>query len=583
MTTKRTLALAIVLMLAGSLLAWTVQTSGGSIEVKDVRWVGSNGTEMSGLLYIPDGVTNESPAPGILAIHGYINSRETQDGFAIEFARRGYVVLAADQTGHGYSDPPAFGNAFGGSDSLTFLRSLDIVDPDNIGLEGHSMGGWSVLIAAALQPDAYKSIVIEGSSTGTFGAPDATEDWPRNMAVVFSRYDEFSALMWGVENPKDAPSGEKMMAAFNTTNPVEIGKVYGSFDDGTARALYQPPVIHPGDHFSREAIGNAVDWFDQTLEGGNGLDSSNQTWFWKEFGNLLGAIGMVLLLFPVGALLLKRETFASLVNTPAEPKGATGIGWWISAAVFTVLPAATLFTFKDYPTTWEWEASALKPQNITTEVAVWALLVGLISIILFAVWHFAFNRGSDATMEDYGLTLNGRFHGIAVVKSLLLAFLIALSAYAALLACAFFFTVDFRFWVFAIKPMSTLGIRIFLTYLIPFVIFFLIVGVVLYGQLRKRAIAMWAEMLLVIGLLLAGFIGLLAWHYIPLLTGGTLGFPDESLWGIIAFQFIPLMSIVGTVSVYFYRKTAQVYVGAFLSAILVTWIVTASQATHFPF
>src|SRR2546428_14064146 len=70
---------------------------------------------MSGLLHTPRNATPKTPAPGILAVHGYINSRETQDGFAIEFARRGYVVLALDQTGHGYSDPPAFAGGFGGA------------------------------------------------------------------------------------------------------------------------------------------------------------------------------------------------------------------------------------------------------------------------------------------------------------------------------------------------------------------------------------------------------------------------------------------------------------------------------------
>ena len=103
---------------------------------------------MSGLLYIPPNATPQIPAPGILAVHGYINSRETQDGFAIEFARRGYVVLALDQTGHGYSDPPAFAGGFGGPDGLAYLRSLEFVDKNNIGLEGHSMGGWTVLAAA---------------------------------------------------------------------------------------------------------------------------------------------------------------------------------------------------------------------------------------------------------------------------------------------------------------------------------------------------------------------------------------------------------------------------------------------------
>ena len=170
------LVISLILVLLGSLLAWYVQTGGGKIKVIDVRFMGSNGVPMSGLLYIPPNATAETPAPGIVAIHGYINSRETQSPFAIEFARRGYVVLAVDQTGHGFSGGPAFANGFGGPDALRYLRSLDIVDPENIGLEGHSMGGWASLIAASVYPDDYKAIVLEGSSTGTLGAPDGTPD-----------------------------------------------------------------------------------------------------------------------------------------------------------------------------------------------------------------------------------------------------------------------------------------------------------------------------------------------------------------------------------------------------------------------
>ena len=145
-------------------------------QIHDVRFKGAKGNTMSALLYIPPNATAQTPAPGILAVHGYINSRETQDGFAIEFARRGYVVLALDQTGHGYSDPPAFANGFGGPDGLAHLRSLDIVDKTNIGLEGHSMGGWTVLAAATAMPNDYKSMVLEGSSTGKPFAADGTPD-----------------------------------------------------------------------------------------------------------------------------------------------------------------------------------------------------------------------------------------------------------------------------------------------------------------------------------------------------------------------------------------------------------------------
>jgi pimeloyl-ACP methyl ester carboxylesterase len=212
--------IALAFILIGGFFANQVQTGGGDIEVRDVRFMGHTfsgnpgGPQleepkhvmMSGLLYIPRGVSSKNKAPGILAVHGYYNSRETQDGFAIEFARRGYVVLAIDQPGHGYSDPPAFANGFGGIDGLSYLRSLDFVDTDNIALEGHSMGGWAISIAAAIMPDSYKSMVLASSALGLkmFGVPDGTPTYPRNMALLYSLYDEFSGFFWDAPVPKDS-------------------------------------------------------------------------------------------------------------------------------------------------------------------------------------------------------------------------------------------------------------------------------------------------------------------------------------------------------------------------------------------
>ena len=48
-------------------------------------------------------------------------------------------------------------------------------------------------------------------------------------------------------------------------------------------------------------------WFQRDLQGGNSLPPENQIWIWKEIGNLIALAGMVLLLFPVGALLLKHQ------------------------------------------------------------------------------------------------------------------------------------------------------------------------------------------------------------------------------------------------------------------------------------
>src|SRR6185437_12730543 len=79
------------LVVAGALFAHLVQTAG------DV------GVTFSALLYEPAAATPQHPAPAVLVSHGFINTREMQSPFAIELARRGFVVLAMDMEGHGYS------------------------------------------------------------------------------------------------------------------------------------------------------------------------------------------------------------------------------------------------------------------------------------------------------------------------------------------------------------------------------------------------------------------------------------------------------------------------------------------------
>lgn len=577
----RLLVVSLLLVLLGSLLANLIQTDGGKVEVRDVRFAGSNGLMMSGLLYIPEGATAETPAPGVVAIHGYINSRETQTGYAIEFARRGYVVLATDQTGHGYSDPPAFANGFGGPDALAYMRTLNFVDKDNIGLEGHSMGGWASVIAASVIPDGYQAIMLQGSSTGTYGAPDGTPTFPRNLGLVFSKYDEFAGLMWLTPRAQDIMTTDKLKAVFDTTDTVEVGRLYGSIEDGTARMLYQPVTNHPGDHLSRAAIGYAIDWFQQTLDGGNGLPPSNQVWFWKEIGTLVALIGMVMSLFAFGALLLRTRFFGVLRDPLPEMKGITGPGWWLGALLTAAIPALTFFPLQhlaDAP----WAPTALFPQNLTTGIMFWALGNGLITLVLFLLWHFLVNKKTGADADNYGLTWRERLSGSKIWRSFLLALAIAAFGYVQLLLVDFFFKTDFRFWVLAIKPLSPLQFRIFLGYLIPFTLFFLMLGVALNGQLRKN-VKMGTAMWINIALLIGGIVVLLLVQYIALFTTGLMAIPEEPLLTIVAYQFVPLLAIVALLTTFFFRKTGRVWTGAFLCAILITWIIVAGQATHFAF
>ncbi|SHN83158.1 alpha/beta hydrolase family protein [Bradyrhizobium erythrophlei] len=563
----------LVLILAGGAFAWVTQTSGG-IQVRDIRFTGAKGNTMSALLYVPPNATAQIPAPGILAVHGYINSRETQDGFAIEFARRGYVVLALDQTGHGYSDPPAFANGFGGPDGLAYLRSLEFVDKDNIGLEGHSMGGWTVLAAASAMPNDYKSMVLEGSSTGKPFAAEGTASWPRNAALIFAKYEEFPVLMWGVEKAADVTQSPKLQALFGASGAVEPGKEYGDKAQGTARVLYTPDITHPAEHISKEAIGYSLDWFARTLKGGTPLPADNQIWFRKELGTLIALIGFVALLLGVFDGLLEAPMFSHL-RLPQAADGSTPLetargGRWVGALLLSAfIPALTYYPAFALGGTFV-APSRFLPQGITNQILVWVIINGLIA---WALMRFAPKRASRS--------------GI-IGPSILIALATVAAGYAALWLCDWLFKIDFRFWIVALKLMSAKQFMIFLIYLLPITAFFVIALHVLHRNFSSLGASRGALYLTNILALTLGFIVLVGAQYLTLWLSGKLfnPIPDPSfvpLSTIVAIQFVPLLAVVAIIATFTWRRTGSSLPGALLSGLFVTWYVVAGTATQAAF
>jgi hypothetical protein len=218
----------------------------------------------------------------------------------------------------------------------------------------------------------------------------------------------------------------------------------------------------------------------------------------------------------------------------------------------------------------------------------WAVFNGLISLVLFLIWHYGFNRKTKATAKNYGITWDSGLEWGKIGKSFILAAIIALSGYLTLSFSDWLFKTDFRFWVFAVKLMTPLHFRMFLSYLIPFIFFCLMLSVVLSGQLRLKGkdgspVSLGRAMLANVILMIVGIIALELYQYIPAWAGSTLAIPKEPLLTILGYQYIPLLAIIALFSTYFFRKTGRIYVGAFLNAMLITWIIVAGQVTHFKF
>ena len=210
------LAIAVALMLLGSIFAQMFNTSFYKVKVSRISFDTDSGT-LSGLLYMPKGVDASNPHPTIVTTHGYLNSAEMQDETAIEMSRRGYVVLALDMYDHGHSHGNAdntggFFNFWPTSlwDAAQYMYSQDYVAKDaqgngQIAVSGHSMGGFSSEMAIYLDEQNYAAagyrIIKAGLSMGadyswtsylgldeeaavaTFGG--------RTIGKICGQYDEF--------------------------------------------------------------------------------------------------------------------------------------------------------------------------------------------------------------------------------------------------------------------------------------------------------------------------------------------------------------------------------------------------------
>lgn len=176
----------------------------------------SEGNKIYGLLTIPDVEPPEGGFKAIVFNHGYIppiayRTTERYTAYVDYLARSGFVVFKIDYRGHGESQGQPSGTYFSPGytiDSISALKSLqkmDIIDPQGIGMWGHSMAGNLVLRAMLIEPDIKAGVIWAGAvysyddfvkyaiNDNTYRPPATPEnqegpDRPRRSQEIFETY-----------------------------------------------------------------------------------------------------------------------------------------------------------------------------------------------------------------------------------------------------------------------------------------------------------------------------------------------------------------------------------------------------------
>jgi dipeptidyl aminopeptidase/acylaminoacyl peptidase len=148
----------------------------------------SEGLKIYGLLTVPNGKPPEGGWPAIIFNHGYIapsvyQTTERYVAYQDGFARNGYVSFKADYRGHADSEGQGSGG-YGSSgytidvlNATSSIKKYPGVNPEKIGMWGHSMGGHITLRNMVISKDIKAGVIWAGVVASY---PDLLTNWRRN-------------------------------------------------------------------------------------------------------------------------------------------------------------------------------------------------------------------------------------------------------------------------------------------------------------------------------------------------------------------------------------------------------------------
>jgi dienelactone hydrolase len=584
----------LVVLIGAVVLASMTQKGFGRIAVSNVTYTNYNGIVIRAKLLKPLNASSSDPAPGIVYIHGYQNNRETGDAYCIELARRGLVVLEIDAIGRGNSGIPGelddtdFDATYGGKTSLTYLKSLAFVDGHKIGLMGHSLGA-AMVYAMALKDPSLRALVISGFAY----RDDASTRLPKNMLMIFGKYDEFRERMTGTKDfEKEWMRTDRTRKVFPVENP-ELSKTYGEFNAGTARRVFMPKITHLHTSHSSASVAEALKWIQQALDPPEEkwIPIENQIWPIKEWSTLVALVACLTSLLPLGLMLLRTSVFRSLHfpisanyscsgKAYVKPAIINGVLMWLYFPIIFVLFGIHVYLVR---------IDKVFPLMMTNGIVWWFLWINIIGFFFFRRWFKKQRRENGLTLFELGLSdQEDRFSlkGVFIAKTVLLATILFLFAYLVEHTLESIFIVDFRFIFPFASDLTSYRTRLWFSYFPFLLVGFLLMGIFLHGQLRQPLKSTWLKTFIswsifnILILVIPPVLFLMV-QYVPLFITGTIPFVGPGGMFIAythnLFHIIAVLILVIPIQTWFYQLTGRIYLGAILNAALVTWMFVSSQ------
>lgn len=581
----RFLVISLLCIIIGCCISFAVDTNFGTIKVQHLSLTDNDGYKVTGTLFIPDSASPKTPAPAFVLAPGGDCNNELITPYANELSRRGYVVFALDYSGAGDTqinpNEAYFTNngTMACTSAYDYLASMDFVDKDNIGAAGHSMGS---LYTYRLGLQRKLSVQISNVLYD-----DKLPDYPMNYVLIAAEHDEGILTRIGtLDNLFTYP----FLTEIFGTDEIVPEKLYGSFEDRTARILHLVNNTHNDDMIGSAFITHLVDAAMQSMEAPNPLEASDHIYGYKIFGLFAALTGLVMFIFNLAGFLLGSSSFSALKepqknikNSFAAPlKSKAGL---LSAAIITLVPVLTFFpgtAIGNQMTSNTFFRLGTTPNGYMT----WSLLSAFILIILFIARHFLYGKKHGGSLYAYGLTLkNSKSTAAYIVKAFFFAVILFVSAYFILTLIYNHALTDLHLWALSIRPLSSSRFSTYPFYflaLLPYFTVSLLAGdiISLKSDSADGGPAFWKNIMLRTSIGLIGLLILFTVYEIilrfteigPFYTGYFAHFYMTLLETII-----PIFGVSTSLALYINKKTNTKYAGIFIGTALIAFCMVSSN------
>lgn len=606
---KLVLVISLILVFAFMGIASEFNSDWGNVTISDVYYPNSEGGLIHAQLFVPQNASSSEPLPAILNMHGGSDYLQTVSNYSIELARRGYIVLSVDAYGSGNSDyisGAVASNSGAGKTSTSALKmdggaslgieqllSYKFVDHKNIGLIGHSMGGTYIANAALDYADNVKAIMPWGSGSfvDKMKSTDSSEfkfsvgyiNAKCDEMVVFATNAETSALM-------DDP---QLKAFVGTDSTIESGKVYGNFDDGTARVIYTPNTTHIGNIICKDSIASLCSFFEMAMPTSVNIAPDNQVWMYKETFCVLGIIALLMFAISLSYAIADSKVFSAISPTQltasVENKSWTK---YLLLAICVAVPALTLHKVGLWLATKP--ATPFMPMNWANNLLWLAVINSAILFAVFLLWHFTYGKKHGSCPAAYGFKSSSEPHvWKLIIMSFVYSAIVIAAIYAVVNLCYALFKIDFRFWQFGIMPITIKRFAHILGYLIGFIFAFGVMNVVsiAFASIGENSSHVGVIKQYVLGWLIGAggytiilviyYIGLKNTHFPPFFlpyAPFVNGHPNSLVFSMKTTVLVPTFTFISILNTALFRKTKNIYVGWFVAAIMAAMIMITTNA-----